>query len=122
MSSQTSTSFDLARFCQAVEERDVETQAAMYAPDATVTIADRITQPGSPRMLRGGGEIRAWIADVCGRDMSHAVKHAVQDQGGAAFAEACRYADGTNVTCAAVMALKDGVIVDQTVVQAWDET
>jgi ketosteroid isomerase-like protein len=46
MSIQASSSFDLAGFCRAVEGGDVDTQMAMYAPDATVTIADRITQPG----------------------------------------------------------------------------
>jgi SnoaL-like domain len=122
MSTQASSSFDLGRFCQAVEERDAETQAAMYAPDATVTIADRVTQPGAPRVLSGSGEIGAWIADVCGREMSHAVTHSVQDRDGAAFTEACRYADGTNVMCATVMTIDGGLIADQTVVQAWDET
>jgi hypothetical protein len=122
MSTQTSTGFDLSRFCRAVEQRDPQTQVEMYAPDATVTIADRINQPSSPRVLSGTEEIRAWIEDTCGREMSHAVKHSVQDEHGAAFSEACRYADGTNVMCAAVLELADGLIADQTVVQAWDET
>jgi hypothetical protein len=116
MSTQTSTGFDLARFCQAVEERDSKTQLEMYAPDATVTIADRVTQPGSPRVLRGTGEIGSWLEDICGREMTHAVKHSVADEHGAAFSEACRYPDGTNVMCATVLK-----VAEQTVVQAWDE-
>jgi hypothetical protein len=40
---------------------------------------------------------------------------------GAAFTEACRYADGTNVLCAAVLELRDGQIARQVGVQAWDE-
>jgi len=115
------TGFDLARFCQAVEERDNATQLSMYASDATVTIADRITQPGSPRVLHGVGEIRTWIEDVGGRDMTHAVGHSVSDEHGAAFTEACRYPDGTKVLCATVLELNDGMISRQTVVQAWDE-
>jgi SnoaL-like domain len=122
MSTQATTrSFDLARFCQAVEQRDSATQLSMYAPDATVTIADRITQPGSPRVLRGVGEIRGWIEDVDGRDMTHAVGQSVSDERGAAFTEACRYPDGTNVLCATVLELDAGLISRQTVVQAWDE-
>ena len=93
----------------------------MYAPDAVVTIADRINQPGSPQILRGRDEIAAWLRDVCGREMSHAVQHSVADAGGAAFSEACRYPDGTNVLCATVLTLADGQIAGQTVVQAWDE-
>ena len=122
MSTQSSaTRFDLARFCDAVEARQVATQVAMYADDAVVTIADRINQPGAPRILHGREEVAEWIGDVCGRDMSHHVEQAVADAGGAAFSEACRYPDGTNVRCATVMALQDGQIARQTVVQAWDE-
>jgi SnoaL-like domain len=122
MSTQSSaTQFDLARFCDAVEKAEVAGQLAMYADDAVVTIADRINQPGAPRVLHGRGEVADWLADVCGRDMSHRVEHAVADGGGAAFSEACRYPDGTNVLCATVMELEDGQIARQTVVQAWDE-
>jgi ketosteroid isomerase-like protein len=123
MSTQVSSAtFDLARFCAAAEGRDVETQLSMYAPDAAVTIADRINQPGAPQLLRGREEIAGWLHDVCGRDMSHHVQHSVGDATGAAFSEACRYADGTNVLCATVLRLADGQISEQTVVQAWDES
>lgn len=123
MSTQVSSaSFDLARFCAAAEGRDVETQLAMYAPDAVVTVADRINQPGSPHVLRGRDEIGAWLQDVGGREMSHHIQHSVGDAGGAAFSEACRYPDGTNVLCATVLRVSDGQISDQTVVQAWDES
>ncbi len=122
MGTPTTASFELARFCRAVEERDSDTQVAMYAPDATVTIADRITQPGSPRVLSGLEEIRAWIEDVDGRDMTHRVLHSVSDEHGGAFAEACQYRDGTNVLCATVFELDGGSISRQTIVQAWDES
>ena len=97
--------FDLDRYCAAAEGRDAGTQISMYAPDATVRIADRINQPGSPQLLRGRDAIAGWLSDVCGREMSHHVAHSVADVGGAAFSEACRYPDGTNVLCATVMRL-----------------
>jgi ketosteroid isomerase-like protein len=123
MSTQVSSAnFDVARFCAAAEGRDIETQLSMYAPDAVVTIADRINQPGAPQLLRGRDEIAAWLQDVCGRDMSHQIQHSVGDAGGAAFSEACRYPDGTNVLCATVLRLSDGQISEQTVVQVWDES
>ncbi len=117
----TTTAFDLEAFTRAVEERDAATQVAMYAPDAEVTLADRVSQPGSPRILRGRNEIRTWIEDVCGRDMTHRVQHTVKDRGGAAFTESCRYPDGTNVLCATVLSVRDGLITGQVGVQAWDE-
>lgn len=123
MSTQLSNAtFELARFCAAAEGRDAETQLSMYAPDAVVTIADRINQPGAPQVLHGRDEIGAWLQDVCGRAMTHRVQHSTGDDTGAAFTEACAYPDGTNVLCATVMRLSDGHIAEQTVVQAWDES
>jgi hypothetical protein len=120
-SMSTITAFDLARFTRAAEERDAATQLSMYGPDATVTIVDKITQPGSPRVLRTREEIKSFLEDIYGRDMTHKVNHSVSDGGGAAYTQACRYQDGTNVLCATVIKLADGQIADQTVVQVWDE-
>jgi len=117
----TITSFDLDRFVRAAEERDAATQLSMYGTDATVTIVDKISQPGSPRTLRNREEIKSWLEDIYGRDMTHAVKHTVKDESGAAFTQACRYPDGATVLCATVIALDGSVIADQTVVQVWDE-
>ena len=117
----TTTAFDLDRFARAAEERDASTQLSMYGPDAVVTIADKISQPGAPRVLRTREEIKGWLEDMYGRDMTHAVKHCVKDDTGAAYTQACRYPDGTNVLCATVIELDGGVIAGQTVIQVWDE-
>jgi hypothetical protein len=117
----TITTFDLARFTRATEERDAATQLSMYGRDATVTIVDKITQPGSPRVLRTRQEITDWLQDTASRDLTHSVKQTVSDDAGAAYTLACRYPDGTNVLCATVIGLGGGQITDQTVVQVWDE-
>ena len=117
----TITTFDLARFTRAAEERDAATQLSMYGQDASVTIVDRINQPGSPRVLRDHGDIRDWVEDVCGRDMTHKVTHRVHGEDAAAFTQACRSPDGTQVLCATVIELEGGQICDQTIVQVWDE-
>ncbi len=77
--STTTTTFDLGRFARAVEERDTSTQLTMYRPDARVTIADKVTQPGSPRVLRSREQVEGWLRDVNGRDMTHAVQGRVAD-------------------------------------------
>jgi SnoaL-like domain len=117
----TVTTFDLDRFTRAAEERDAATQLSMYGPDAVVTISNKISQPGAPRVLRGREEIGAWLDDMYGRDMTHSVKHRVLDETGAAYTQACRYPDGTNVLCATVIELDGGVISGQTVLETWDE-
>jgi SnoaL-like domain len=117
----TTHAFELSTFKQAIEERDASAQLAMYAEDAEVTLVDRVAQPSAPRVLHGIGEIRTWIEDVCGRDMTHRVQHSVQDEGGVAFTEACRYPDGTGVVCATVLEVDNGLVTRQIGVQAWDE-
>jgi len=117
----TTTTFDLDRFARAAEERDAATQLSMYSPDATVTISDKTAQPGAPRALRTREEIKTWLEDTYGRDMTHTVRHRVKDETGAAYTQACRYPDGTNVLCATVIELDNGLITGQTVVQVWDE-
>jgi hypothetical protein len=118
----TTTTFDLERFVRANEERDAATQLSMYGPEATVTIIDKVDQPGRPRVLRTREEIASWLEDLFGRDMTHTVQHKVLDDTGAAYTVACRYPDGTNVLCSTVLHLDGGQISDQTVVQVWDES
>ena len=117
----TTATFDLDRFTRAAEERDASTQLSMYDSDATVTIVDTISQPGAPRVLRGTADIQGWLEDTYGRDMTHAVGRRVDGSDSAAYTQACRYPDGTNVLCATVIGLEDGLINEQTVVQVWDE-
>jgi hypothetical protein len=117
----TTTTFDLDRFADAAEQRDAATQLSMYGPGATVTITDKIAQPSAPRVLHNRGEIRSWLEDTYSRDMTHTVRHRVNDETGAAYTQACRYPDGTNVLCATVIELDNGLISSQTVVQVWDE-
>lgn len=121
MSTTTSTTFDLERYIRAIEERDGSTQLSMYSTDATVTVADPINQPSAPRTLRAREEIAQWINEVTSRDMTHSVRHAVNDATGAAVIVACAYPDGTRVLCASVLELEGGLVADQTVVQVWDE-
>jgi hypothetical protein len=121
MSTTSTTPFDLARFTRAAQERNALAQLSMYGPDAEVTIVDKIAQPGSPRVLHGQSEIDAWLSDLYGREMTHRVGPTVSDTNGAAYTQACRYPDGTNVLCATVIELDEGVIARQTVIQVWDE-
>jgi hypothetical protein len=117
----TITTFDLDRFTRAAEERDAATQLSMYGADATVSVVDKISQPGTPRLLAGREQIKAWLEDTYGRDMTHSIRHTVRDDTGAAYTQACSYPDGTNVLCATVIELDGGLISGQTVVQVWDE-
>jgi len=84
-------------------------------------LAVALVERDQPRVLRTREEIKGWLEDMYGRDMTHSVKHRVLDETGAAYSQACRYPDGTNVLCATVIELDGGVIAGQTVIQVWDE-
>ena len=117
----TRTTATLAVLTQAIEARDADTIAALYAEGATVTLLDRDNPPSRPLLMSGREAVRDYFRDVCGRNMEHQVRDAVADQGGLAFTQHCRYPDGNRVVCAAVATLEDGFIVRQTIVQTWDQ-
>jgi hypothetical protein len=116
----TQTTIDLEALSRAIEERDASGQTAFFADDAEIRLVDQTSPPGSPRVLRGRREIGEYLDDLCGRDMTHHVEHAVANGERASYIVACRYPDGKNVLCAAALDLRDGLIVRQVGVQAWD--
>lgn len=105
---------------RAVEGSKADALAAMYADDATLQVIDRDNPPSNPRKIAGKQEISAYFADVCGRDMTHRIENSVATGNRLAFTQSCAYPDGTKVFCSAMVELKGGKIVHQTVVQAWD--
>jgi len=113
--------FDAEALRRGIEERDAQTLAALYADDAELHVVDRHDQPSHPRVIRGRRAIGEYYADVCGRDMTHRVERLVADRDGVAFIQACQYPGGSRVLCVAVLDLRDGLIVRQSGVQAWDE-
>lgn len=121
MTSQTRTQvLDVDALVAAIEARDVDGQLAAYADDAHITIIDHEHPPSSPQIVRGIDAIRAHIADVCSRDMTHHVTTAATVDDRLTIELACRYADGTRVACLCVSGIEDGRIVWQRGLQAWD--
>ncbi|MEZ0068299.1 ketosteroid isomerase-like protein [Streptacidiphilus sp. MAP12-20] len=120
---KTTPAFDTEALRRGIEERDAATLRALYADDAELTLVDRRDQPSHPLTFIGGDAIAAYQAEISSRDMEHRLERVVVDATGehAAFLEACRYPDGTRVVCAAVLDLRDGRVVRQSGVQAWDE-
>ncbi|WP_037605001.1 nuclear transport factor 2 family protein [Streptacidiphilus rugosus] len=120
---QTTPAFDTEALRRGIEERDAAALRALYADDAEVTLVDRRDQPSRPLELRGAAAITAYLDEISGRDMEHRLERVVVDASGehAAYLEACRYPDSTRVLCASVLDLRDGRIVRQTGIQAWDE-
>ena len=105
---------------RAIEERDADTLVGCYAEDAELQTVNRDTTPSSPRVLRGKEEISEYLRDVCAREMTHRVENEVVGEKRIAFNEVCEYPDGTRVLGAETLELRDGKIVRQVNVEAWD--
>jgi hypothetical protein len=106
---------------RAIETRDGRALADFYADHAVTRIIDRNNPPSKPREIKGRSAIGSFWDDICGRAMTHRVDVSLSEGDRMAFTQACTYPDGAKVFCIALLELKDGLIVDQTIVQAWDE-
>lgn len=118
---QTAGGLDFEALRRAIEQSDAESLTSFYADDAELLTVNRRTPPSSPEVLRGKEEIAEFLTDVCGRDMTHRVENEVVGRNRIAFNEACEYPDGLRVLAATTLEVRDGQIVRQVNVEAWDE-
>lgn len=112
---------DFEALRRAHEEHDADLALSLYADDAEIRIIDRNSPPSSPFVLRGKEQISEYLRDVFGREMTHHVENEVIGENRAALNVACQYPDGTRVLCAGTLEVRDGKIVREVDVQAWDE-
>ncbi|WP_328492357.1 nuclear transport factor 2 family protein [Streptomyces sp. NBC_00414] len=112
--------FDTEALRRGIEGQDATALLSLYANDAELRVVDRDTQPSHPMVMHGREQIGRMLDDVYGRDMTHKLDQCVVQGDHVAFQESCLYPDGTRVLANSMMSLRDGKIVDQTVLQAWD--
>ena len=117
----TAGGLDFGALRRAIEGRDAEALVGFYADDAQMVTVNKNATPSSPEVLRGKEQIARYLRDVCGREMTHRVHDEVVGEGRVAFVEACEYPDGVKVLGAATLEVRDGKIVRQVNVEAWDE-
>ncbi len=121
MATQAPGEFDFETLRRAIEGRDADTLLGFYAEDAEVHTVNLNTTPSSPQVLRGKEQISAYLRDVYSREMTHRVENEVIGESRIAFQEACEYPDGVRVLGAETLEVRDGKIVRQVNVEAWDE-
>ena len=121
MTEQMAPGLDFEAMRRAIEESDYDALVALYANDAELRTVNKNSTPSSPQVLRGKEEISELLRDVCGRAMTHHVEDEVVGENRVAFNEACEYPDGLRVLGSTTMDVRDGMIVRQTNVEAWDE-
>ena len=118
---KSTSAFDFESMRRAIEQLDADLLTSLYADDAQMHIVNRYSTPSSPRELHGKEEIAEHLKDVCGRAMTHHVENEVIGEDRVAFNEACEYPDGTRVLAAMTLDVRDGKVVNQVNVEAWDE-
>ncbi|MDQ3964854.1 MAG: nuclear transport factor 2 family protein [Actinomycetota bacterium] len=118
---RTAGGLDFEALRHAIEQSDFESLVRFYAEDAELLTVNRRTTPSSPAVLRGKEAIAEYFEDVCGRAMTHRIENEVVGQDRVAFNEACEYPDGIRVLAATTLDVRDGQIVRQVNVEAWDE-
>ena len=118
---QVTGKLDIEDLRRAQEQRDLDAMLDLYAEDAEIRIVNRNTPPSSPYVLRGKEEIAEYLRDVFSREMSHSIANEIVGDDRLAYNVACEYPDGTRVPASENMEMRDGKVVRQVEVVAWDE-
>jgi hypothetical protein len=106
---------------RAIEQRDAELAASVYSEDVEFLLVNRNYPPGNPLVRRGRAAVLELYRDICSREMTHNVSATVVGKDTFAMRESCLYPDGCRVMGQLIAELRDGKIVRQTNVDAWDE-
>jgi hypothetical protein len=118
---KTAGGLDVEALRRAYEQRDAELAISFYADDAEVRMVDRNNPPSSPFELHGKEQIAEHLRELFNRDMNHQLQNEVIGEDRVAFNIACQYPEGNRVFCAGMLEVRDGKIVREVGVQAWDE-
>ncbi|WP_338894520.1 nuclear transport factor 2 family protein [Streptomyces sp. TG1A-60] len=121
MGTTASPAFDTEALRRGTEQADATTLLSLYAEDAEMRVVDRNTQPSHPKVMHGRSEISAMLEDLYSRDLTHKVEQCVIQGDQVSLTESCEYPDGARVLASSMISLRDGKIVDHTLIQAWDE-
>jgi len=116
-----SPSFVCETLSRAIEHRDAELAASMYAEDCEMLIVNRNYPPSKPLVRKSRQQVLDLYRDVCSREMTHKIAGAVIGDNGFALRESCLYPDGCRVISQVIVELRDGKIARQFTVDCWDE-
>ncbi|CAN5829694.1 nuclear transport factor 2 family protein [soil metagenome] len=118
---QIAGGLDFETLRRAMEQLDAESLIYLYAEDAEVRMVNRYAPPSSPQILHGKAEVAEHIREVCGRDMKARIEREVVSEDRIAYNLVLEYPDGIRLLCTTVVDVRDGKIVREVGVQAWDE-
>jgi hypothetical protein len=105
----------------AMESRDVDAVLALYDEDAVLVRYSKATPPAAPMHVTGKEQLGAGLRDVFSRDLTHSLGNEVLSDDRISFTIECEYGTGERVFGSSVCELRDGKVVHQIDVEAYDE-
>jgi len=112
--------FDLASYKRAFEAKDVEAWIAFYAEDAEWIEYTPEAPPREPAVMRGKAAILEFLRGVAADPVKLSISDELTDGDRAAFMVTCELGEGRRAIENTVLTLRDGLIVRQVEVEAWD--
>jgi ketosteroid isomerase-like protein len=112
--------FDFDAFRDALEGRDVQRWLPFYADDAEWLEYRHTNPPRSPNVMRGHAAIGRFLADVAASELELEISNEVLGDDRAAFTITVTRAGGRRIIENVIVDHRDGRIVRQLEVEAWD--
>ena len=117
---QDHTTFDLDGMRDALHAWDVDALMRHYAEDVEFRQIDQTTPPSAPQVVRGRDAVEQMFRAVAARGIETRIVDVIAGDGRYALAVACRIPGGGAVYDHTFLDLRDGLIVRQAAVAAWD--
>jgi ketosteroid isomerase-like protein len=115
-----SAGFDFPAFAEAVETKDVPRWLDFYADDAEWLEYKPTAPPSAPVRMAGRETIHRFLSAVSSSEVRLEVGDEVVGPERAAFRITCTLPDGRRILEHVIVHLRDGRIVRQVEVEAWD--
>ncbi len=112
--------FDLAGYRDASVALDAERWLSYYAADAQWSEYRHANPPRSPHVMRGHREIGEFLSAVTNEPLTLSFDNEVLDQRRAAFTLTVTLGDGRRIIENVIIEHREGKIVKQIDVEAWD--
>ncbi len=115
------SAFDFVAFKRAFERKDFEDWVSFYADDAEWIEYRYTSPPRSPNRMVGKRQIAVFLQEICGADLGITLADEVIGTGRIAFSVDCALPYGRHIFEHVIAHLKDGQVVCQVDVEAWDQ-
>ena len=116
----TTDSFDLDGLRSALHAWDIDRLMAYYADDVEFQQIDHTTPPSAPQIVRGRDALEQMFRREAASGIETRIVDAIEGDGRLALAVRCQTPSGGNVYDHTFLDLRDGLVVRQSAVAAWD--